>query len=221
MWRSLIAVLLLPAITAAQAAQEPVSSTAAVKSVESSPAKVNYKPYTFYEQIRRGRDEQVALQLEVRGLVAVPKRPLAGIAPLKLELEPAEGLTFGGFRYPQAFKRKLKFESDPVPVSGWPSIQFKIRAAKSAPLGAQALRGKLTFQLIPFDGSSAGSVQQVDVEIPLTVVEHDASVRRAQWPFPHTPVALTVTLIVLLPVIIVVAIPVYAVCMLAGGKCMD
>lgn len=229
MWRSILAVILAPVLAAAQTAEmegapavhpEPTNASATPPAVVRHPA--TYQPYAYYSAIRQGREEEAIIQLSPNGLVATPKSATPGIVPLKLELESAGGLTVKDLRYPKVAPRNVQFQSDPVPVAVWPNIRFKIRAAKDAALGPHLLKGKLTFQVVPYDGSAPGAVQTLDVEIPLNVVEHDAKVERAAYPFPHMPTGEVVLLIVLLPVLIAVALPFYFICSLAGpGRCSD
>lgn len=95
-------------------------------------------------------------------------------------------------------------------------IQFKVRASRKAALGLHVLTGKLTFQPVHFD-STVGPLQQVDVMIPVTIVEHDAKVQRQFWPINHVPVALIVVIIVLLPVLIPLIPVIYLVCAAEGS----
>jgi hypothetical protein len=153
--------------------------------------------------------------------VTTPKSPVSGIIPLKLEMEPAEGLIYSTFRYPKARPQKFKFQAEPIRVALWPAIHFDVRADQNAPLGTHLLHGKLTFQAISYDGSGPGPVQQVDVQIPLTVVEHNAKVAKTRWPFPHTPVWVVVTIIVLSPVLIPLGLIYYFVCAIGPRSCPD
>ncbi len=70
------------------------------------------------------------------------------------------------------------------------------------------LLGKLTFQVVvPYDGSTPAPVQQLDVKIPITVVEHDAHIQKANWPVRHIPVGLIVVMIILAPLLIAILGP--------------
>jgi hypothetical protein len=152
MWRSIFAVILLPSLTAAQSettpsAPEDASSPARQTTAASQPS---YEPYLFHNQIRRGTQEDALIRLSVQGLVTSPRSPVPGIVPLRLELRSADGLTVSSVRYPKTRRRKVKFQSEPVPVSGWPETSFKVRADKTAALGLHTLQGKLTFQVIDY-----------------------------------------------------------------------
>jgi hypothetical protein len=97
MWRSILAMMLLPALTAAQTPQPPPQPA-------SQPHHLTlptFRGYTFYETLRRGREEESAIELQVSGLVTTPKSPVAGITPIKLELQPTDGLTIAAIRYPK------------------------------------------------------------------------------------------------------------------------
>jgi hypothetical protein len=228
MWRSIFAVILLPALTAAQsvpsagslqmsAEQTSPKTSVAPRSTPSS----SYKPYTYCNGIRRGATEEVAVQLSTGGFATTPKSPVSGIVPLELELEPAEGLTFTEIHYPEPFPRKFDFHPKPIPVAGLSPIRFKVRADDKAELGVHVLRGKLMFQPVHFD-STMEPVQQLDVEIPLTVVEQDAKVGRGAWPFPHTSAGAVILLIVLAPILIALVVLYYTVCAIEGPQnCPD
>jgi hypothetical protein len=227
MWRSILAVVLLPALAAAQ---NPGSEVLAAPQSESHQASATnpgrnlgrttgptYQTYTFHNAIRRGRQEEAAIRLSPQGLVTSPRSPASGIVPLKLELQPASGLTVSALRYPKAQRRKVKFQVEPVAVSWWPEIFFKVRADETAAPGLHTLQGKLTFQVIDYNGTSVGPVQQLDVQIPMTVVEHDAKVQKANWPENHLSAGMIVLIIVLLPVAVAL-MPFYLICM-SAGKC--
>jgi hypothetical protein len=227
MWRSILAVILAPALTAAQTAQtvpavspEPCSPAA---QVAKQPKVPTYRGYAYYNKIRRGSEEKAGVQLMLGADVTTTKSAARGIIPLSLELQPADGLTVANLRYPKLSSKKVKFQTGPLKVASTQNILFKLRADKNAALGPRVLKGKLTFQPIPHDGSAPGAVQTVDVEIPVTVVEHDAKIQRAAYPFPQTPVALIVVLIVFAPLIVAGALaisPVLIACA-ASGACMD
>jgi hypothetical protein len=95
-------------------------------------------------------------------------------------------------------------------------IHFKIRADRTAALASQVLTGKLTFQPIHSD-SSLGPVQQLEVALPITVVQHNAKVNRTRWPFPHTPVGFVIALILLAPLLIALMLPIYLICAAEGN----
>jgi len=202
MWRSIFAVVLLPALAAAQ---NPGSEVPAALQAEPSQASTlnlardkgrvigpTYESYTFYNAIRRGRSEKVAIRLSPQGMVTSPRTPVSGIVPLTLELQPVEGLTVSAFRYPKTQRKKVKFQAELVPVSWLPETFFKIRADETVALGLHTLQGKLTFQVIDYNLSRVGPVQQIDVQIPITVVEHNAKVRKANWPENHLSVGMIV-----------------------------
>jgi hypothetical protein len=220
MWRALCAVVLLPTLTAAQS--EAGTAQAVQLQPDRSPVaragKPAYRSYTYYNEIRQGTTEDVAVQLAVPGFVTLTQSAVPGIVPLRLELRPAEGFTIGKIRYPKTFKRKLAFQQKPVRVTTatWDPIQFKLRVDRNVPLGPHTLVGEMTFQTIdPTKG--AGEVRELEVQIPVTVVKHDAKVSRSKWPVYKTPVALVVVLIVLSPILIPLMIPIYLACAAAGS----
>lgn len=228
MWRSIFAVLLLPSLTAAQtgAVQSAPSDGPGPKSFPeaSRPRPIRprpiYEAYSFYDGIRRGTAENVAIQVSSEGFLTTPRSPVPGIIPLKLDLDPIEGLTVSKLRYPKAYNLNTKFHANPISVAGVDPIQFKVRASQNAPLGLHVLTGKLTFQPVHFD-ATVGPAQQVDVMIPVTIVEHDAKVKRQPWPIAHMPVALIILIIVLLPVEIPLGLLIMAGCVVSPRSCPD
>jgi hypothetical protein len=227
MWRSILAVFLAPVLTAAQTVQTEGAVTPEpckpATHVAKQPVLPTYRAYAYYNRIRRGSEEKLGVQLMLGADVTTTKSAARGIVPLSLELQPADGLTVKDVRYPKVSAKKVKFQTEPLKVASPPNILFKLRADKNAALGPRVLKGKLTFQPIPHDGSAPGTVQTVDVEIPITVVDHDEKVQRAAYPFPETPVALYVALIVFAPLLVaavVVSSPFWITC-LASQACMD
>jgi len=225
MWRSILAVLLVPSLAAAQAQQ--TTSTGAEQfppqsSAAAAPTPAKYESYTFHDGIRRGTEEEVAIQWWPGGFLTTPKSPVKGIVPLQFEVQPAEGLIFSKFRYPKAYPQSFKFHADPVNVVSYPSIRFSVRADPNAALGARILIGRITFQVIRLD-SSVGPAQHFDVPIPVTIVKHDAPVRRVvTWPYPHHSAGFWIGLILLAPLLIVVAAPFYLICSIEGPRrCPD
>jgi len=226
MWRNLAAVLLMPSLMAVQVEQaQPAppaqdGESAAKLSEQAQPGPARLRQYTFYDAIRRGRSEEAAVELFIKGYVTVPQSPVAGIVPVKLEFQPSESLTLSKFRYPKPeFNRKTTFQPKPILVPWGPTIaiHFNLKADDNAALGPRVLSGKITFQVICID-SSLGPVEQLDVAIPITVAEHNTKVHRAEWPYRHVPVKW----IVLSPLLIPVALVYYPVCALLGPeKCPD
>jgi hypothetical protein len=219
MWRSIFAVLLLPSLTAAQTGSVPAVQTD-VPGTKSFPnasrPRPIYEAFSFYDGIRRGTAEDVAISVSSEGFLTTPRSPVPGIIPLKLDLDPIEGLTVSQLRYPKADKLNAKFHANPIAIARMDSIQFKVRASQKASLGLHVLTGKLTFQPVHFD-ATVGPVQQVDVMIPVTIVEHDAKVRRQQWPIRHMSVAMIVVIILLLPVLIPLIPLIYLICAAEGS----
>lgn len=223
MWRSILAVVLLSSLTAAQTAQTqpgPPAQSVGVKPPQlQRPPVPTYRTITFYDGIRRGTDEEVAIQVQLGDYFTTPGSPISGIVPLHLELQPADGFTFTHLRYPKARKQKVKFQTAAFPVAG-SQIYFKVRAGQNVPLGINILKAKLTVQ--PVNAiSGTGAVRQLDVQIPVNVVEHDAKVTRNPWPETHLPVAVWVVIIVLSPVIVALWVPIVLFCTIAANGCLD
>src|SRR5579871_1778245 len=103
MWRSILAVILLPSLTAAQAeipiTPQSIDSKVGVPCGTSHPKQM-YHSYTRLNRIRRGMTEDVAIELAATEYVAWPAHSALGVLPMNLEIEPAEGFTVKNFRFP-------------------------------------------------------------------------------------------------------------------------
>jgi hypothetical protein len=219
MWRHIAAVILLPSLAVAQGAQsQPNPMQRGTATLSPKPLPLSYQPYAYYNAIRRGRAEQVALKFYPNAFVVTPTQPASGIVPLNLDLEPEQGFTLLKLRYPKARSQRVQFQSTPILFARDHWIRFELHAASSVSLGTHVLKGKLTFQ--PVDPKSgAGPVRQVDVEIPVNVVDHDAKVKRTGWPF-HMPTPLLVMLIIVLVPVAIATAPLWLICA-PMGLCGD
>jgi hypothetical protein len=179
-----------------------------------------YRAYTRYDAIRRGREEDVGIQLRISGFVTARKALVPGVLPLKLEFEPLDGVTVKEVHDPRVEEGYVKFNGGPVKATRWPYVHFKIRADRNGPLGLRILKGKFTFQQFSPDGSGVGPMEQVEVQIPLNVVEHDASVHKADFPYGPTPAWEIVVLIIAVPVLIAIVLPFFLICV-ATARCTD
>jgi len=224
MWRSCWGLILLPSLTAAPAAPEvhpevspQIANLILYGPPHSTPAPTaSYQGYTRFTAIRRGSGEDVGILLTIGGFVTAPSSPVTGIAPLKVEFEPLDGFTINEVHGPKVWKSDFKFQGETIQVSAAPYVQFRIRADRNAPLGTRVLKGKFTFQKVPMDGSAAGPIEQVDVQLPLTVVEPNAKVRKADFPYGPMPGWQAFLVVAAIPVLIVVMIPLLILCTLTG-----
>lgn len=224
MWRSFLTVMVLSSLSSAQTAPEvnPGISPHAVDSILYHPSttttspKASYQAYTRFTAVRRGKDEDVGIMLTIGGFVTAPNSAVAGIMPLKLEFDPLEGITINDVRGPKVWKSKFKFQDEEVKVTAAPYIHFKIHANQDAPLGIRDLKGRLTFQKVPTDGSAVGPVEQVDVQIPITVVESNAKVRKADFPYGPMPGWESFVSVASVSLLIVLIIPLLLLCTVTG-----
>lgn len=203
MWRSLIAVVLLHSLLAAQAVSaqskpEPSAGVAGGTGL-SHASQQDFHPFTFYDRIRRGRSEKVAIRLPQGMLVTTPTSRVAGVIPLDLKLQAEPGFTVRKLRYPKAGKQSVLFQSAPIMFAREEWIEFEIATSPEASLGQHVLTGKLTLQPVDLK-LGAGPVQQVDVEIPINVVEHNAKANRNEWPIYRMSTGVIILLIVLAPI---------------------
>ncbi len=216
MWRELVAVLL---VGVTLHAQTKATNPEIPKPVKPVPRVETYQRFT---QLRRGTTQEVGVVLVADGFVTSPRSPETGITPVSLELNPTPGLTFSKLNYAKPFAMKFPFSGDQIQAhgAGWFPIETKIKADNSVALGDHVISGKLRYQAITKDG--IGSVQEMPVLLPVTVVDHHAQVTKTtNWPFYHMPpaeiVGIIILCIVLLPIFLVF-LPFYMICM-SQGKC--
>jgi len=216
MWRELLAVLLI-GITAqaqTQANQADLPSKPAPKPVP------RVEAYQRLSQLRRGTTEEVGVVLVVNELLTSVRSPSTGIVPVTLTLDAEPGLSYSKITYPKPSQTKFKVNGNETPVHwGWFPIEMKLTADKNAALGPHTIHGKLKYQPVTKEG--ALPLQEMDVVLPVNVVEHYAQVsKNREWPFYHMPageiVGLTILCIVLLPILI----PLMAIC-IPTGRCAD
>jgi hypothetical protein len=201
MWHKILTSLLLAAVTQSQmmavtgisqtpAAQIPSANQTQLEAAPPPPVPVarifpdangeSPVPATTsfqrYDRLRQGREEEIAVLL-CRPMQShsfcplIPASPQAGLVPVTLELKPEAGFTV---RYRRGGKFLVQQRGAAVQTSRGLAFRLKVRAETNAPLGEHRLEGKLTFRSVNLDG--IWETGQVDVVIPITVVEHDAHV---------------------------------------------
>ena len=197
MWRTACVVVLLPSLVGAQTAAESAPDTQRTGAPATVPSPT-YRQFTYYRQIRRGTTEKAAVELVLlqQAFVLSPRSSETGILPLKLEFEAKDGITVGNITYPKDYNHSVNFRKQPVKGTLGTTMKLKIRVDKTAGLGPHTLKGKLTFQPVTVTGVSAP--EQLDVEIPLNVVERNAKVTKS-WPYYEMPKGELIVLIVLAP----------------------
>ena len=194
MWRSILAVILLPSLTAAQ-----VEVPATPQTTDSKPM---YHSYTRLNQIRRGMKEDIAIELANIDYVAWPASPAANAFPIKLELEPTEGFTYTNFRFPKPYVQKFGYQPEHLVrvVDGWEPIQFSLRVGDTVVLGEHVLKGKLTFVEVA-DHGTATIPRQLDIQIPVTVVDHSVKLSK-NYPWVGLSKGMIVLIVLLSPLLV-------------------
>ena len=180
MWRTVLAVLLLPSLKGAQTAVPPLTPIPSAPVPTTETPYVTAKSYHSYSGLRRGAEETVAIMVEPLGYVVSPRSPVPGGVPIALELQPSAGLAFGPIDYPKPFKHKFAFQKERIPAFEFPDqhMEIPLRAAPDAALGLHTVTGKFTFQTVTDAGVLAP--QQVEIQFHVTVVEHSAEVMRSK-----------------------------------------
>lgn len=178
--------------------------------------------YKRYSELRRGTEEEVVVLLcnaanQDRACSISPEGQV-GLVPLALELMQTDGFAV-------RYRHGGEFRSQPpaAPAQAWNGskvFRLKIRAAKGVPLGTHHLAGKLTFQAVI--GSEVSRPQEIDVDVPLTVVEHDARVfkyRSLVEKPKHVDLGTTIVLVVTAPLWLPFFLLLVVTCGIEGGEC--
>lgn len=216
MWRSACAVVLIPIVAYGQSQSVSVQGekTGNQKPVITQTAP-SYRQFAAYAELRQGTTEKMAISIVAAGAVTSPRKIVPGITPLQLQFDRSAGISTREIRYPKTYNRKFSFRADPIPVALGDLITFKLHADRNASIGTHSITGKLTFQLLTSNGVS--EVRQVDVQMPVTVVAHNAKVERNKR-FPSEGIGRPwiVVLIILSPVLFALMIPVGIGCGIAA-----
>lgn len=189
MWRKLIAVFLMNGICLAQTPQTTQGPLSAPTAAELELVVRNVKPTVVqrYTSLRRGRAEEVAIFLGRSPLVCPACTPVPTITPglmeTSIEIEPAQGFSI---QYSND-GRHFSSRTGPATVFTRAGSLFlvRIKAANGTALGQYTVKGKLWFKARQYGTFS--SPQQVEISIPVTVVDHNARVIKSTWPYALYP----------------------------------
>jgi hypothetical protein len=190
----------LPSLVIAQSQEVAVSAAA-------PPSGQNHASWlqaTYYSDLRRGTSEKAAVELVLPQylgcFVTSPLSPMPGVVPLKLELEEAKGISITKIEYPQTFK--LWTNRGKVRVADSGVIRFRIHTSRDIPLVPAPCERTAHFPGCN-NGRRVRPPEQMEVQMRLTVVEHNAKVTKS-WPYQGDPSSKE--LLLLLPVIIIYAL---------------
>ena len=221
MWRSVLAVLLLPSMLRAQ--QRTLTQQETPPPV--STFQPSYQSFTQRETIRRGTSEKAAVSFMLGNdsfvSLVSPRNRGTNVIPLKLEFDNSEGIDVSDFAFPPDTKPHIAPQSENIRLI-WPNvtIQFKVKASTQAPLGDRILKGKLKYQLVDIHGPLPAL--ETEVNLPLTGVEHNALAINSplyKQTFGHDnqmpPVWMWFSLPILIPLILVMVV----VCGIRGEDC--
>ncbi len=196
MWRSIWCVVLLPTLLFSQAL-ETVNPNPAIPQAQLSLEPLRIHHFTYYSEVRRGRNEKAALEVALTADHCCTSLPAT--VPLSLELERTDGFTVSKFEYPKTYEHITPpYGANNVREANGGTIKFRLQVDREVGLGKHILKGRLRFQVVTEKGARAA--QETDIESPLTVVEHNAKVTKS-WPYHWDPS--NKELILLLPVIII------------------
>jgi len=226
MWRSVLAVILVPSLVLAQE-QNPIVVSGGPEIFSEKLPQPTYQAYTEQRTIRQGTTEKASVVVSLGSeLIVSPRNASTNVVPLKIEFGEAEGITVTGVKFPKDGRLRFTFQADQIGVLGarFP-IELKVKAARNAALGERVVRGKLSYQAIR--GNGVFPRQQMDVLLPVMVVAREAQVTKSDEymramgsPDSGSGGAGTVVLFVLLaPILIPLALLNWIVCGITGQDC--
>ncbi|HVN19417.1 MAG TPA: hypothetical protein VMU05_11605 [Dongiaceae bacterium] len=212
MWRSILAVILMPTLLWAQNPQEMgaegKSQTPDSKIVEQKAPESTYQAFTQMQAIRRGTTEKAALLFSLGpDAVISPRYRGDKVIPLKLEFTSSDGLRISSFEFPPDTKNRFDLENERIPLiwGAEAAVRFKVSASRNATLGDRVLQGKLTYQIVR--DNVPLPAQEIAVQLPLTVVDHDAAANKNpeyKQRFGGTPMLVWILAPVLIPIVAVI-----------------
>ncbi len=222
MWRSVIALVLIPSLSSAQTI---AGSTPQGTEPAQQPTPPYYRAYTNYERIRPGSDEKAAFSFNLNpGAVPSHRSSGGGIVPLRLELKGDIGLSVTDIDYPMGYDRSFQFRRGTINVLGGTiCIQFKVKAARDVKPGAHVIHGQLIFQQV----SDSGLIhpELIEVELPVEVGRQGQMIVASDWPFSESGKKQASdtrekwTLVALAPLLIPLFFIASIVCMISGEDC--
>jgi hypothetical protein len=209
MWRSVLAMLLLPSLMWSQnsALTPPATQNPQTNPALASVPEPTYQPFTQLQTIRRGTTEKAAVLFSLgRDLIVSPRNRGGKVIPLNLEFGSLDGIIVSDFQFPPDNQTRFAFQDDQFRVlDAKLAVRFKVKALPKAAMGEHVLKGKLTYQVVR--GNEVLPPQDMDVQLPLTVVDHDAATKSSPeyvqtfGSDAHTPVLIWILLPVIIPVV--------------------
>jgi hypothetical protein len=151
-----------------------------------------------HDKLRRDRDERIVVfsVFPPSNSQTCPTQSAPCLYPFSLQLEPTEGFRFRFYSDRGGFKSRD--QAHIVSTEGAMAFLLQVRAARNVPLGEHAIKGRLQFTVMGHPESSP----EIEIVLPVTVVDHDAKVTENPWPFhtyPLHPVRLKVETALLIP----------------------
>jgi hypothetical protein len=172
--------------------QGPTSVTEKISVADSQssvapPPQVSAQFFQRHTQLRRGRDMEMAVYL-CQPTPRIPDcdshyaRLKNSITPVSLQMEPVEGFTicYGDGRH---YKSAAQGTPDYLGDKGL--IFLKVRASGKLAPGQYTMKGTMTIRSMR--GGDLSTPQRIPVEIPLTLVDHDARVSQMDWRYGSHP----------------------------------
>lgn len=140
-----------------------------------------------HTQLRRGHDLEVAVYLcqptpRIHDCDSHYARLKNSIVPVSLQMEPSEGFTI---RYGDGRHYKSALQGTPDYPADRGLIFLKVHDSGKLTAGQYTLKGTMTIRSTR--GDEFSTPQRVLVEIPVTLVEHDAQVSQMEWRYGSHP----------------------------------
>jgi hypothetical protein len=193
---------------------------------------ITIKTFNNFDALRQGTEMKIAIVLMTPGAPSreaqsqfVRNVPSLQAEPISthLELDCAEGFSFGAIHPPNWKAKKFTFSPERIqvfaPKSKRAPLAFlvTVRAADSLAPGSYTLQGKLTYRQVNNVGLSAS--ESVPMEIPIRVVSHDAQAKKVYFGYEHSHARNVMYAILLLPVVVPAIVVAGAACLVMPGNC--
>lgn len=151
------------------------------------PPQVSAQFFQRHTQLRRGRDVEIAVYLcqptpRIRDCDSYYARLKNTVTPVSLQMEPAEGFTI---RYGDGRHYKSAPQGAPDNLADRGLIFLKVHASGKLTPGQYRLKG--TMAIRSMRGDDLSQRQRIPVEIPVTVVDHDAQISQMEWSYGRHP----------------------------------
>jgi len=226
MWRSALAILLVPMLVWGQTISE------IPRSVTTSVPQPTYNVLTEWQTTQQGSSGRAVIRLFLGPFfVVAPHERSHDLAPLQIAFDESDGVRVTSVSFPaERFTdvQDMRIRVLPAdPIVAVIDVTVKLDIAKNATLGTHLLRGRVKYQPVPDSG--ALPPQQAEIQMAVIVAERGVqSLRNAEYATHvesrsnggyRAPEHELLWMILLAPIFIPLAILSWVVCGVKGEDC--